>query len=1183
MKRFLWLMCICCLCPALTTACGDDELEGEEPEQDGGTVDPDDFEDLGSRVSDVEDTLSGLSDDVDGLGGEVDDLGNDLDGLSGDIDDLSDDVGGRLDALENPELISCSEEDIQLCIPEGIDLVEIGVAPLIEQLCRLEVGCCTEEERDFKFGGGLGTEEDCIEAFADLVNNGFSPDFLGTEETGSLINNIISIAQALNDTGVRVELDSDAIEACATDLEARECPDESEDLRKGPGKGYYYGICGGDKGPPPYYIETCSLNDLVNGLQEEGEACRRADVSGLSEIDDCAEGLVCRNAGDGDEGICLPPPEAGEACRDDGDCMTGPSGPMLYCDLAAGACAEKGGEGDDCSYQDPTFTDLRGNFEGVPAPDERMECADGLLCDPDAKKCVNICEAGALCRTNADCDEDLVCNKTANPTLTDASGDRLGVCSEPIGAGEPCTVRNDVGDECAYDGGCSLLDQGWFGDSECGGGICMDDPNTDEADTELDPADTKCAPRGDTGTSCSNPDTAVIYSDYYSGDGDGDGDAVLDTWWECDSGYCGPNSECLPPCGIEFTLDPYYAEYSCIDLDELIAEAQDTPYPDAYLYDYGGALDIEVTCPSGHYCDQDFRTLTAIGNIPAFFPVCRPLVDDEGACGFPADSGDIETVGDYFYGDGDGDGDGDYGDCDYGPGYDIFSCNIQGSTCDSGQCFDGVCEAQGTLGDGCEFDALPAPGPSTYDGGYYYDEFGLDLDNLSAGFDTCGNTLFCDPLDEDLTPATAARCQDRIAEGGNCRDSRRNICAAGLVCLNVGDASVVIGGGTATNQVEITVDTNVGADYGSGVQVQVIEPDFDTPATIVCNSDSINITFSNSSSVIGNNTAADIVSLLNGSSCADYYTATPVGDGLGMVATGTYVMEGAYECVTPPTSAGDPCLFGDSGRISCGAYGDGNLACDDEEGGTGLCTAPGGVDDECEPGESECEEGLTCHPDTLKCVELGGDGADCQIDAGPYSDLCLDEVVGDECSEEGTETINRDCVEVSGSRFQCWESDDRPDGSPCTSDSDCTSTFCQHMDGAPNICAPRLDDGANCDRNNIPVEDNGIRACIGGDNADEPCNSGGDCPNSGICDSKRTEACAEDSYCKYPADSDAGKCTPKGATGAECSLHFGLEGNRHIDCLSELCILRNDEYQCAPDSELLCGEGHTYTYDYYYD
>ncbi|MDD9936293.1 MAG: hypothetical protein OXT09_21955, partial [Myxococcales bacterium] len=121
-------------------------MEGEEPEQDGGTVDPDDFEDLGSRVSDVEDTLSGLSDDVDGLGGEVDDLGNDLDGLSGDIDDLSDDVGGRLDALENPELISCSEEDIQLCIPDGIDLVEIGVDPIIEQLCRLEVGCCTEEE-----------------------------------------------------------------------------------------------------------------------------------------------------------------------------------------------------------------------------------------------------------------------------------------------------------------------------------------------------------------------------------------------------------------------------------------------------------------------------------------------------------------------------------------------------------------------------------------------------------------------------------------------------------------------------------------------------------------------------------------------------------------------------------------------------------------------------------------------------------------------------------------------------------------------------------------------------------------------------------------------------------------------------------------------------------------------------
>jgi hypothetical protein len=409
------------------------------------------------------------------------------------------------------------------------------------------------------------------------------------------------------------------------------------------------------------------------------------------------------------------------------------------------------------------------------------------------------------------------------------------------------------------------------------------------------------------------------------------------------------------------------------------------------------------------------------------------------------------------------------------------------------------------------------------------------------------------PLNKD------GRCADRIAEGGDCRDGRRNRCADGLVCLNVDDASAVFGGTTTNSQVSVTVDENWGEDWGSGVIVRVFEPGVDNAEAFVsCSIDELNVTFGAVDAVLTNNTAAGVVALINASECSDKFDVDKVGTtGAELVpaANPAAVLEGAYECVKPPLKVGDKCAFGARGEFGCGMYADFRATCGET---SGVCEAPGKVGDICSD-ESDCEDGLACNQTTNKCVAKGGDGADCKYDTGGDSDLCLNELVGDACTDEEVEEIWRGCYPVGGGDYKCYESDNLPNGAPCGGDDDCNSKFCQNLGiggtaPAP-VCAARLADDATCNRGKIPTSENGF--------------DGSPFPEVST---TRTEACGLDSYCKYAIDSAEGKCTPKGGTAAPCSPHFGLQYNGNLDCLSGTCTLLHDEYICSPNEDLLCGE-----------
>ena len=187
--------------------------------------------------------------------------------------------------------------------------------------------------------------------------------------------------------------------------------------------------------------DPCSPMQIVNGLQEEGEAC---DVGSLYNVPQCKDKLVCRHTGSGNEGICATPASEGDGCTIDGECDVD-----LFCDHTTAQCESSGGVGDPCAYIDATFK--------VPNPDDNsynidpkygnpgatsIDCKPGATCDPKSKKCVAACSAGTICYVeaiggpNAECPDKMVCNVTENPDLRNTWN--AGVCRPAIAAGKPC-------------------------------------------------------------------------------------------------------------------------------------------------------------------------------------------------------------------------------------------------------------------------------------------------------------------------------------------------------------------------------------------------------------------------------------------------------------------------------------------------------------------------------------------------------------------------------------------------------------------------------------------------------------------------------------------------------------------------------------------------------------------------
>jgi hypothetical protein len=546
MKRLLWLVCLCSSSALALTACGDDDGGGDGTE-DGG-VSFGDLDALGNRVDNLSGQLNGLDRDLGDLADTVDELGSDL----GDLSDLVDDINGRLTGLETP--VSCSETE--LCIPDGLDLAKEGMEALVRTVCELELNCCTDDELALLWGAGITNADECVEAFMSMVDNGITPSFLDIDSLvdEGILGYVIDLAQALNNTQVKVGLHAENVQACLAWLEDRECPDPLADVE-------YPEHC-----DPDYeqHENPCSPWKLIQGRQQAGELC------GLTQLNECEEGLICRYV-TYNQGICATPAEEDDSCRTDWDCDA--LSTELFCNAQTGKCEERGDEGDPCAYVDPSFSlshsELNpyyvGNRLQNPAAVAR-ECKSGLSCDPNSRECVSFCSEGWLCYSNQDCPSGATCNFTQNPTLRNTWG--RGVCREAVEDGDPCHHLD--GRECASrrcgtgisgreclpalipaGGDCTTNVAGLGNTSSvCATGYCAADSTTTTAG--------KCATRCDQLSECPNThfcDWNVIGLDYHE-DGsypcdlkranDDDCDAWYDegvaagrwTNVQCASGYC---------------------------------------------------------------------------------------------------------------------------------------------------------------------------------------------------------------------------------------------------------------------------------------------------------------------------------------------------------------------------------------------------------------------------------------------------------------------------------------------------------------------------------------------------------------------------------------------------------------------------------------------------------------------
>jgi hypothetical protein len=177
---------------------------------------------------------------------------------------------------------------------------------------------------------------------------------------------------------------------------------------------------------------SCGPEDICITPREEGGACLR--------IEDCAEGLVCRQA------ECKQPSQLGERCGSNQHCDTG-----LYCG-DAGECVERAPAGSTCFGDEQCLEDHRCH---------PLDC-DPLseYCPDDLEgTCVGDASAGEYCLYSDDCDDGLFCS----PQET---------CEQTYDDGERCSIHGDV-DQCAKG-------------AVCAGGLCNPEPNFTEPLPERD-------------------------------------------------------------------------------------------------------------------------------------------------------------------------------------------------------------------------------------------------------------------------------------------------------------------------------------------------------------------------------------------------------------------------------------------------------------------------------------------------------------------------------------------------------------------------------------------------------------------------------------------------------------------------------------------------------------------------
>ncbi len=186
------------------------------------------------------------------------------------------------------------------------------------------------------------------------------------------------------------------------------------------------GLCEEPNGLPDDAFD-CGVAGCLDGFFCDGSVCREvlSEGEGCPNDDDACEGdLFCGRDVDDPRLLCRAPKAQGEACFTRSGCQSG-----LSCQIVTTQTNERTCE--------PARTEEGECFD-------KEECAEGLVCERNAGRCVSPRVEGETCFEASDCGEGLYCWFEFTPEDL-----QTGVCREDrkvgVGQDEPC---NPLVDRC---------------------------------------------------------------------------------------------------------------------------------------------------------------------------------------------------------------------------------------------------------------------------------------------------------------------------------------------------------------------------------------------------------------------------------------------------------------------------------------------------------------------------------------------------------------------------------------------------------------------------------------------------------------------------------------------------------------------------------------------------------------
>jgi hypothetical protein len=313
------------------------------------------------------------------------------------------------------------------------------VTPVVTQLakavCDLTFRCCNTGEVGYFLGPYLEAA-DCEARFMNASSFAPAISFNLEPVVGSrtMVPNLEALEQAHREG--RGSLVPEAVQKCVEYLSQLACnkPKEKDKLCQAPER---------SKDTP------CDPELLFVGYLQEGQICS----SSLASLE-CAPGFSCGKTCElGVFGRCVRAGKVGDGCFSDVECDRN-----LYCSQLDGTCQALRKVGETCMFAD--------RDDPSPAAETLLvRCEPGYSCDPVTDTCVEMCERGAACTTDVQCDDEqeLTCILNRCDVLrgeglpcgddgdcekllhckTDPNDAKSKVCSKGLENDKSCTLHKD--------------------------------------------------------------------------------------------------------------------------------------------------------------------------------------------------------------------------------------------------------------------------------------------------------------------------------------------------------------------------------------------------------------------------------------------------------------------------------------------------------------------------------------------------------------------------------------------------------------------------------------------------------------------------------------------------------------------------------------------------------------------